>query len=181
MHGDPSCAWSKHGPMFSFLRVWPWGAPTPKHGGPCTQPSDCSDCSSGFAGSDPQQIWLPYKTHERKAMMAKVAILLTQGFADWKYALLAGTGGPFYGLDVQFFAPEAGEVHSQGGLVAVISQSLDEIPKWSPNIVVVIGGNIWTSENKPNVSELLKAHYFKRWCRRRHLRRHTCACQGRAS
>jgi len=61
--------------------------------------------------------------------MAKVAILLTQGFADWKYALLAGTGGPFYGLDVQFFAPEAGEVHSQGGLVAIVSQSLDEIPK----------------------------------------------------
>ena len=47
--------------------------------------------------------------------MAKVAVLLTQGFADWEYALIGGTGGPFYGLDIQYFAPVAGEIRSQGG------------------------------------------------------------------
>lgn len=91
--------------------------------------------------------------------MVKVAIILAQGFADWEYALIAGTGGPFYGLDVQFFTPEAGEIRSQGGLVAVVSQGVDEIPNWSPNAVVVVGGNIWASEDAPDVSELLKAHH----------------------
>ncbi len=46
--------------------------------------------------------------------MGKVAVVLTQGFADWEYALLAGTGGPFYGFDIRYFAPEAGQVRSLG-------------------------------------------------------------------
>ncbi|KAF1077322.1 DJ-1/PfpI family protein [Halodesulfovibrio sp. MK-HDV] len=91
--------------------------------------------------------------------MGKVAIILTQGFADWEYALIAGTGGPFYGLDVQFFAPETGEVRSQGGLVAVVSQPLDEIIKWSPDAVVVVGGTIWASEGAPNISKLLQTQH----------------------
>lgn len=91
--------------------------------------------------------------------MAKVAVILAQGFADWEYALIAGTGGPFFGLDVQFFTPETGEVCSQGGLVTVISQSIDDLSKWSPNIVVVIGSTIWTSEEAPDVSELLKTQH----------------------
>ena len=28
-------------------------------------------------------------------MAKKVAIVLTSGFADWEYALIAGVGGPF--------------------------------------------------------------------------------------
>lgn len=91
--------------------------------------------------------------------MEKIAIILTQGFADWEYALIAGTGGPFYGLDVQFFAPETGEICSQGGLVALVTQGLDEISPWSPNVVVVVGGTIWPSEEAPDISALLKAHH----------------------
>ena len=34
----------------------------------------------------------------------KVAIILTEGFSDWEYALLAGTGRAFYGLDIAFFS-----------------------------------------------------------------------------
>lgn len=92
-------------------------------------------------------------------MMGKVAVILTQGFADWEYALIAGTGGPFYGLDVQFFAPETGEVRSQGGLIAVVSQRMDEIIKWSPEVVVVVGGNIWASEDAPDLGKLLKTQH----------------------
>nr|WP_319542628.1 DJ-1/PfpI family protein [uncultured Pseudodesulfovibrio sp.] len=94
-------------------------------------------------------------------MMAKVALLLTQGFADWEYALIAGTGRPFYGIDIQFFAPEAGEIHSQGGLATVISHTIENIPEWSPNAVVIIGGTIWTSEDTPDVGELLKTQHSK--------------------
>lgn len=42
--------------------------------------------------------------------MPRIAILLTPGFADWECALIAGTGGPFYGLDFQFFGAVAGTV-----------------------------------------------------------------------
>lgn len=91
--------------------------------------------------------------------MSKIALVLTPGFADWEYALIAGTGGPYYGLDIQFFAPEAGEVRSFGGLVALVSQTLDEIPQWSPDVVVVVGGDGWRSENAPDLGELLRGQH----------------------
>lgn len=42
-------------------------------------------------------------------MAKKVAIVLASGFADWEYALIAGVGGPFYGLEVAFLrrSPES--------------------------------------------------------------------------
>lgn len=94
-------------------------------------------------------------------MMTKVAVILAQRFADWEYALVAGAGGPFYGLDVRFFAPEIGEVRSQGGLVALVPHSLDEIPGWSPRAVVVVGGTIWETADAPDISGLLQARHEK--------------------
>lgn len=91
--------------------------------------------------------------------MAKVAIILTQDFADWEYALLAGTGRAFYGLDIQFFGPEIGQISTQGGLHVFVPQNLDEIFRWLPEVIVVVGGNSWTSKNAPNISELLKAQH----------------------
>lgn len=104
-------------------------------------------------------LFLFVKLYFERMTMTKIAIILTQGFADWEYALLAGTGGPYYGLDVQFFSTEAGEVHSMGGLVAVVSQKLNEIANWSPEVIVVVGGTCWVSEQAPDISELLKVHH----------------------
>ncbi len=91
--------------------------------------------------------------------MPKIAILLTPGFADWECALIAGTGGPFYGLDVQFSGAEAGTVESQGGLVASASQSLDDLLAWQPDVVVVAGGMIWEGSNAPDLRDLLSRLY----------------------
>lgn len=93
--------------------------------------------------------------------MAKIAVILTQGFADWEYALIAGTGGPFYGLDIQFFSPKVGEIQSQGGLTATVLQGLDELSKWEPAAVVVIGGMIWETDQAPDIRNLLKAQHAR--------------------
>ena len=90
----------------------------------------------------------------------KVAIVLTQGFADWEYALIAGVGKSFYGLDVEFFSPDTGEIVSQGGLVTTVSQNIDQISTWSPKVVAVIGGTLWASENAPDISKLLKMQHL---------------------
>ncbi len=91
--------------------------------------------------------------------MSKVAVLLTQGFADWEYALIGGTGGPFYGLDIQYFTPVVGNVRSQGGLTAIVSQDLDDLSNWQPNAVVVVGGKIWKSDETPDIHNILKAQH----------------------
>ena len=91
--------------------------------------------------------------------MAKLALLLTQGFADWEYALIAGTGVHFFGLDVRFFTPEPGKIYSLGRLPAVVEHNLNEIRPWQPEALVVVGGTIWETDDAPDVAELIKAQH----------------------
>lgn len=88
-------------------------------------------------------------------MAKKVAIVLTSGFADWEYALIAGVGGPFYGLEVAFFAPQAGKLRSQGGLTVEVARGVAELADWRPEVLVVVGGTLWETERAPDISALL--------------------------
>lgn len=89
--------------------------------------------------------------------MARVGIILTPGFADWEYAFIAGTGAPFYGLEVDFFSPMPGMFHSQGGLAVTVGADLQQCVEWQPDVVVVIGGMIWESEQAPDLTAFLQA------------------------
>ncbi|MGQ1885502.1 DJ-1/PfpI family protein [Serratia marcescens] len=88
-------------------------------------------------------------------MAKKVAIVLTSGFADWEYALIAGVGGPFYGLDVAFFAPQAGTLRSQGGLTVDVAHGVVELADWRSEVLVVVGGTLWETERAPDIRALL--------------------------
>lgn len=89
--------------------------------------------------------------------MARIALLLTPGFADWEYALIAGTGAPFYGQEVRFFSPTPGHFLSQGGLPVIVDADLQHCADWQPDVVVVVGGMIWESAQAPDVSAFLQA------------------------
>ena len=91
--------------------------------------------------------------------MTKIAIVLTEGFADWEYALIGGTGGPFFGFDVQYFSPKIGQISSQGGLNVIISKNLDQLSAWQPNVIVIVGGTIWETVDAPDISDLLRVQY----------------------
>lgn len=88
--------------------------------------------------------------------MPRIAILLAPGFADWEFGFISGTGGPFYGLDVRFFAPEPGELVSQGGLRIVVDHGFDEVARWAPDVVAVIGGMAWAGEDPPDPGDVLR-------------------------
>ena len=88
-------------------------------------------------------------------MAKKVAIVLTPGFADWEYALIAGVGGPFYELEVAFFAPQAGTLRSPGGLTVEVEKSVAELADWRPEVLVVVGGTLWETERAPDIRALL--------------------------
>lgn len=94
-------------------------------------------------------------------MNKKAAVIMTPGFADWEYALIAGIGGPFYGLEVAFFAPQGGRIRSQGGLVCEVSKGLDELAAWHPDAVVVVGGTLWEREQAPDIGALLNAQHLR--------------------
>lgn len=87
--------------------------------------------------------------------MAKVAVFLTDGFADWEYALIGGAGGPFYGLDVRYFSAATGQLSSQGGLSVNVTKSSADLLVWRADVVAVIGGAIWETDAAPDISKLL--------------------------
>ena len=89
--------------------------------------------------------------------MARVGLILSPGFADWEYAFIAGTGSPFYGIDVRFFAAATGQIHSQGGLAVTIDSSLQQCLDWKPDVVVVIGAMVWESAEAPDIRDFLHA------------------------
>ena len=91
--------------------------------------------------------------------MARVGLILTPGFADWEYAFIAGTGSPFYGIDVRFFAPAVGQFRSQGGLAVTVDGSLQQCLDWKPDVIVVIGGMIWESAEAPDIRDFLQASH----------------------
>jgi putative intracellular protease/amidase len=88
--------------------------------------------------------------------MPKIAVVLSPGFADWEYALIGGTGGPFYGLDVRYYATSPGELRSQGGLVCSVDRGVEEIAAWEPDAVVVVGGTAWETDGTPDIRGVLR-------------------------
>jgi putative intracellular protease/amidase len=88
--------------------------------------------------------------------MSRIAIVLTPRFADWEYGLISGTGGPFYGLDIRFFASEAGVLTSQGGLCATVERGLGDLVDWAPQVVAVIGGMAWVDDEPPDLGAILR-------------------------
>ena len=88
--------------------------------------------------------------------MSKIALLLSPGFADWEYAFIAGTGRPFYGLDVCFFASEPGTLTSQGGLESHVAQGIEDLTQWDPDVLVIVGGTIWEKDTSPDLKPVLE-------------------------
>lgn len=91
--------------------------------------------------------------------MPTIAVLLTQGFADWEYALIGGTGGPFHGVTIWYVTPTPGVITSQGGLQANVRHSVDYLEDLAPDAIAVIGGTIWETPDAPDLSGLLRAHH----------------------
>jgi putative intracellular protease/amidase len=92
----------------------------------------------------------------RIGQMPRLAVILTQGFADWEYGVLCGLGRAYFGLDVRFVTPVPGDVISMGGLVARVSDGFELLDSWEPDAVVVIGGTLWEHPDAPDLSGLLE-------------------------
>jgi len=91
--------------------------------------------------------------------MSRIAIVLTQGFADWEYALIGGTAGPFFGLETRYFSPTPGKVTSMGGATTLVSAGQDDLVAWQPAVVALIGGTIWESNQAPDLADFLCAQH----------------------
>lgn len=84
-------------------------------------------------------------------MGKRVAVVLSEGFADWEYGLIGGVGGGHYGLEMLYATPRGEAVMSLGGLRAAPGNAFDQIEDFNPAVVCVIGGAAWESESPPDL------------------------------
>jgi len=73
--------------------------------------------------------------------MPRITFLLTPGFADWEYAMLAATARSWYGCETHFAVPGGGAVTSAGGLTTADLPAFD--PAQAGDALILVGGTAW--------------------------------------
>lgn len=86
--------------------------------------------------------------------MPRIAIVLTEGYADWECAYLNGIGRAYYGIKTQNVAPDGGKITSQGGLKTLPDDSLENMKPKAFDALVMCGGSIWETDNAPDMKQL---------------------------
>jgi len=86
--------------------------------------------------------------------MSKIAIVLTNGYADWECAFLNGIGSAYYGVETFNVAPVGAKIVSQGGVQTIPDDSLENVKAEAFDALVICGGMIWTSPQAPDMKRL---------------------------
>ncbi len=86
--------------------------------------------------------------------MSKIAIVLTNGYADWECAFLNGVGRAYYGVETCNVAPVGSKIVSQGGIQTIPDDSLESVKAEAFDALVICGGIIWTTPQAPDMKRL---------------------------
>ncbi|KRB50110.1 peptidase [Rhizobium sp. Root708] len=88
--------------------------------------------------------------------MTRLAILLTEGFADWEVAPLTASARTYFGFDVVTAAPDGADVRSMGGMRVAPDISTDNLRAHAFDALVLCGGTIWETDKAPDVAEIVE-------------------------
>ena len=86
--------------------------------------------------------------------MPKIAIVLTNGYADWECAFLNGIGSAYYGVETVNVAPAGANIISQGGVQTIPDDSLEKVKVEAFDALVICGGMAWTTPQAPDLKSL---------------------------
>lgn len=89
--------------------------------------------------------------------MTTLVTLLTPGFADWETALLNAGARDYYRLETRFATPGGEPVTSAGGLKVIPHLAIEEIKVDGVDAILVNGGNVWSTPDAPDISEVLRS------------------------
>lgn len=84
----------------------------------------------------------------------RIAILLTNGYADWECAYLNGIGSAYYRIETVNVTPNGDRVVSQGGLQTIPDDSQASIDPGTFDALVLCGGTIWETDDAPDIRQL---------------------------
>ena len=90
-------------------------------------------------------------------MTKRIAIGLTEGYADWECALLMASARSYFHFDVVTATPGAGAVTSMGGLTVTPAMELEKVSPAEFDALVLCGGAIWETVAAPDLSAQIRA------------------------
>ncbi|WP_331373692.1 DJ-1/PfpI family protein [Sinorhizobium chiapasense] len=91
----------------------------------------------------------------------RLAIVLTEGFADWECALLMATARTELGLDVLIATPGGTVVTSMGGLHITPHLPTKTLAPAEFDALVLCGGSAWETAAAPNLTAMIHAFHGK--------------------
>lgn len=89
--------------------------------------------------------------------MPKLAVLLTDGFADWEAAPLMAAARAFLGVEIATVSPGGRPVISMGGLRVTPDMALEDLSPETFDGLAIIGGGIWETTGAPDIGPALRA------------------------
>ena len=85
-------------------------------------------------------------------MTKRLAIVLTEGFADWECGLLMATARGEYQAETVVLTPGGADVTSLGGLAVASAGWAEDARPEDFDVLVLCGGTIWQSAAPPDLS-----------------------------
>ncbi|MBB3659677.1 putative intracellular protease/amidase [Rhizobium sp. BK650] len=87
--------------------------------------------------------------------MTRLAVVLTDGFADWEVGQLAASARTHFGFDVVTASPGGEEVRSMGGMRVAPDTVAENLHGDAFDALVICGGTIWETEKAPDLSPVI--------------------------
>lgn len=89
--------------------------------------------------------------------MTRLAVILTEGFADWEVAQLTASARTHFGFDVVTATPGGDEVRSMGGMRVAADGAAENLRADAFDGLVLCGGTIWETEKAPDLAPVIDA------------------------
>ena len=103
-------------------------------------------------------------------MAKRLAIVLTEGYADWECGLLMATARGDCGAETVILTPGGADVTSLGGVSIKSAGRAEDAAPADFDVLVLCGGTIWQSGEAPDLSAPVARFVSGRKTGRRHLR-----------
>jgi putative intracellular protease/amidase len=85
-------------------------------------------------------------------MTKRLAIVLTEGYADWECGLLMATARHECGAQTVVLTPGGKDVTSLGGVAIKSAGRAEDADPADSDVLVLCGGTIWQSDDVPDLS-----------------------------
>jgi putative intracellular protease/amidase len=89
--------------------------------------------------------------------MTRLAIILTEGFADWEMAQLMASGRSYFGFEIVAATPDGATVTSMGGLRLQPDTAIGGLVPAQFDGLAICGGTSWEKGNAPDLTAVVTA------------------------